>query len=252
MVIFHHIPKTAGTSFVALLQRNYTDEELFLSHADKAQPAVWWREWYRSLSDERRRQIKCVASHTANRLIPVLLEDGTPFHALTLLREPVDRCISLYYFVLELARSGNQEAGGRAGQLLLETGWSLDELYHRADEPGFAERNDFLNGFFDAQARALGRPFAISLGYSRQAPNDEARAQIESAMKHYDVGLLEDYNHTIDRWAAAFSWRHVEYEAINVTRSRKGAPPVSPETRALIRSYNQIDSWLHESYLHKR
>jgi len=252
MVIFHHIPKTAGTSFVSLLQRNYSDEELFLSHADKEQPAVWWREWYRSLSDERRRQIKCVASHTANRLIPVLLEDGAPFHALTLLRDPIDRCLSLYYFVLELARSDNREAGGQAGRFLLENQWSLDDLYRHAEEPGFADANHFLNGFFDAQARALARPFGITLGFSRQAPSPEERARIEAAIAHYDVGLLEDYNRTIDRWAAAFSWRHVDYEAKNITRSRKDAPPVSPETKALIRSYNQIDSWLHESFLHKR
>lgn len=252
MLIFHHIPKTAGTSFVALLQRNYADEELLLSHADKAEPSEWWREWWRSLSDERRRQIRCVASHSANRLIPVLLEEATPFRALTLLREPVDRCISLYYFVLELARAGNAEAGGQAGRLLLEKGWSLDELYRHADEPGFAGRYPFLNGFFDGQARALARPFGVTRGLSRLPPSVEERANVESAIKHYDVGLLEDYNRTIDRWAAAFSWREVDYEAKNVTRSRRDAPPVSDETRALIRSYNQIDSWLHGSFLDQR
>ncbi len=248
MLVFHHIPKTAGSAFVALLQRNLSEQELFRSYADKPDPASWWRDWYRSLKPKERDEIKCVASHSAQHLIPVLRKEGVPFEVVTLLRDPVDRCTSLYHYVLELAQRGEQQAGGQAGQILLENRWSLEDIFLHADEIVSTERYGVLSGFFNGQARAILRPLNKKPRFGREPVQPQEKADLNEALEHYDVGTVEDYRRTIDRWGARFDWRQRNYEAVNVTESRRNAPALSPEASELVRSYNQADAELHRSF----
>jgi hypothetical protein len=240
MLIFHHIPKTAGTSLVQLLAKNHPGERLFSWYEGLPDPSRWWRDWYAGKSAD----VRCVASHTANHLIPVLVEDRVPFQVITLLRNPLDRCLSLYHFLLELARAGENDFGGRAGRFLLERSWSLDDIYRHADDPVALA---LFGGFFNGQTRAILRPQGIPLPTSRE-PRPEDRARLREAIPRYDIGTVESYRETLDRWATRFSWRSLSYEATNVTRSRREAPPPSPQTLELIRAYNQLDLELYASH----
>ncbi|MFO0566289.1 MAG: hypothetical protein U0263_11540 [Polyangiaceae bacterium] len=63
MLIFHHIPKTAGTSFVDLLRQNYSEAELLCPYDESAGGAE--REWYEVLLREHPR-LRCVAAHSSS------------------------------------------------------------------------------------------------------------------------------------------------------------------------------------------
>ena len=56
---------------------------------------AWHDRWYRSLDDERRARLCCVMSHWAGYLLPAL---DRPAEALVMVREPVDRTLSYYWF----------------------------------------------------------------------------------------------------------------------------------------------------------
>jgi hypothetical protein len=240
MLVFHHIPKTAGTSFLEVLRRNYPDQQLFEAYDDILDAPSWWRRWYDSLRGPARERIKCVASHSAHFLIRTLEEAGAPFQALTFLRDPVERCISLYHFVIELARGGAGQYGGEMGRILLDRNWSLEDIYR-----GGGAEFPLLAGFFNGQTRAILRPSGGRLRYSPEPAQSHEEAQLTRALARYDVGFTEDYNQTIDRWAERFSWRYRSYDTKNVTQSRKQAPPPSRETLELIRSFNQVDGKFH-------
>src|SRR5882762_4182849 len=155
MLLFHHITKTAGTSLLAVIRKNYGADELHEFYGETDDPAALWRTWFRSLSAQARRALRCVASHTAQFLIPVLLEEGVEFKVITLLRDPVERCISLYYFTRELAAQNEQGLGGFTGRALLEQNWSLDDIYRTlgGGAPGTSPLHGKFPAFFNGQTR---------------------------------------------------------------------------------------------------
>src|SRR5687767_8851292 len=104
IVIFHHVPKTAGTSLRRVLEANYRRGELLTTywggagrHELPPLDAADYRRWYWALDSGQRERMRCVAAHNANCLIRVL---DRPFRAFSLLRNPIDRVISLYNFRL--------------------------------------------------------------------------------------------------------------------------------------------------------
>ena len=95
--LFLHVMKTGGTSFVFHLLRNFAPTEVYPSEArDRRYPSDF--EPYASVADlmsltsERRGEIRVFAGH-----FPYMVSDliGIDVVKLTLLREPVDRTISV-------------------------------------------------------------------------------------------------------------------------------------------------------------
>jgi hypothetical protein len=91
LLVFDHIPKTAGTTFrrsylIAALPR---DERLILSGGEKNADEL---ARFISLSAEQRRRVRIVAGHNAD----ALREHVPDARFLTIVRDPVDRAVSSY------------------------------------------------------------------------------------------------------------------------------------------------------------
>jgi hypothetical protein len=89
MIVFLHIPKTAGTSFHFILENNFGLSYCHTNHTKKHQFTVADANFARKVFP----RLRAVAGH--NLIDPLSLPFPDPFH-MTFLREPVARVLSQY------------------------------------------------------------------------------------------------------------------------------------------------------------
>ena len=232
VLVFQHIRKTAGTSFRRVLGNNLRDHRhLFLDVPKTDTPEARLGEWYRSYYHDRlrlkeRRALVCVASHSANYLIPEL---DRPFRAITILRDPIDRVLSRYHF-FNAPKS-----------------WTLAEYYRK--EPEVTSNPEFFNG----QARSLLEPhfdvteLAITMGPPPDA--DLWRERLFHVMgEHYAVGVQEHFEASVRMIGGELGWRHVEIPEVRVNTTRPGDEVIDRETHDLAAAANWLDVELHRHY----
>lgn len=250
LLVFHHIPKTAGTSLRELLRRNYAPGTLVELEPGKSHE--WWAGWYRGLAPTERRSLECIVAHGANKVLPTLIEEGVEFRVITLLRDPVELCASKYYYTRELAEVDGEDFGNLVGRLLVEHDFGLADIFSQlgGGSAHVSELHALLAGFFNGQARQLLTPFGgLGMGFERGTEAFTKAETLARVLDMYLVGVVERYEASIRYFAAELGWSHVEVERRNITRSRLEAPPVDAETTALVRAYNAVDTELHQQVL---
>jgi hypothetical protein len=90
-VLFLHIPKTAGTSFLLMLHNAFSDRRVLRIHPIDA----YTQDLINVIVDAELDQVSCVAGHFPIHLFQSCLDR---FHPFTMLRNPVDRVLSLFRF----------------------------------------------------------------------------------------------------------------------------------------------------------
>ncbi len=91
-ILFDHLPKCAGRSFKRFLDSNYLWRQTYSISGKTPREDV---RRFKDFSKEKRKRYKLVQGHMANELMEDVIGD---FVRITVLREPVDRIISHYYF----------------------------------------------------------------------------------------------------------------------------------------------------------
>lgn len=270
LLIYHHLPKSGGTSLLAVVRENHGDGALAELYAEVAElhsqsaaadrvpdEGEWYRDWYKALPDEDRRGIRCVASHTAQYLMPAI--EDRPFEAFCLLRDPVGRVQELYEELRALGADGADaprrgELEIDAGREICERRWDVADIYRElgGGNPRTSRLHEQFKGFFNGQARSIIGPWRdqAKLEYWAGIP-DEGSLLRERALglleRHYTVGVKEQLERSLERFAAAFGWERVGipnlYAEAPASRGRPDA-----ETRSLILAHNQIDAELHAHF----
>ena len=165
LIVLYHVQKTAGTSLRRVIRANLPPSEVEAQpylHKEAKTPQellAWHDRWYRSLEDERRARLCCVMSHWAGYLLPAL---DRPADALVMVREPVDRTLSYYWF--------KQRRRGPARPLE-----PLDRLYElRGNRSDGEQRPALWAQLCNWQSRALLSVFhdTSELAYSAGPPAD--------------------------------------------------------------------------------
>lgn len=254
LLIFNHIPKTAGRSLQGVLRANYPARERIELYAVDRRPE-WYRLFWGSLSQSERAELRCVVGHGADRLIPFL---DRSFRVLCVLRHPVERALSLWHFMLSRyeSRRGRFDLGDHADRslpaILKRTGWSIDDVFRelgsgKSDVQGFG-------GFFDGQARQLAaiyREVQLPNGYSPEAAEGR-RAALPELLGRMEgdhlVGVQDRLERSVERFAAELGWTRLDLPRKNVSRGRQAADELSADTRELILAHNQLDMALYEHY----
>lgn len=218
-IIFVHLPKCGGTTLNRLIEWEYSPTRVC-----SIDPSFFRWSYRRILrwSPERLGRMKVFQGH-----MPFGLHRTLPKMAayMTMLRDPVDRGISEYYYAL--SRMVHPEHRTIKKMMLEEyiqmTPYANVQTKLIAGlDPGY----DFLGGDCTDATLSLAK---------------------ENLTKHFDlVGLTERFEETLALAKIKFGWKIRNYAAFNVTKGRPKKDQVPSEVRAAIAERYQYDMQIYD------
>lgn len=215
-VIFLHLPKTAGTTLNRLIEWEYPLLQMY-----SVDPVLfeWSAAHLRKLSPRRLKRTRMFKGHMLYGLHKVLPQPAT---YITVLREPVDRVISAFYFMRSYKlhplywkfRRGN---------------WTIDDFVRWS-------RRDNVQSKIIAGAN-----------YEEPCTAEIAETAKDNLQRHFGVvGLSERFEESLALMKLRFGWQFNTYSSFNVTRSRPKRHDLSKSTLDLIIENNSYDVALYE------
>ena len=202
--IFMHIPKTGGTTLNELFKKQYKLNEIF-DH-DSFQMKMMKMD---ELTDMEKRNIKAITGHY---FYGIHQEFSRPFNYFTMLREPVDRVISSYYFL--------------------------------KDYPGYEMvKNMTLEEFVVKGPEAPNLQTLMVCGSQEKPDIEKAKENLKTFTV---VGVTELFNETLFCLKKAYSWGDIHYKRKNITKNRLAKEEVPTPLKNLIRKYNALDMELYD------
>ncbi len=219
-VIFLHIPKAAGTTLLRILDRHYPPAAIFSIGADSHTSI---RE-FKALSEAERSKIRLFRGHLPYGLHTYLPQPSTYF---TVLRDPVERVISYYQYIL-------RTPGHYLYDIVMGQKMSLKTLL----ESGLPI---MMN---DAQVRLISGVWA-DVGFDACTPDILETARQNLHQSFNVVGLKEQFDATLLMLKQAYGWGHLFYLHENVGRGREWQSDYDSDTLVLIRQFNQLDDALY-------
>jgi len=222
-VIFNHIPKTAGLTLSEIMKKQYSTERTFstLDYNGKnweggRRQAI---KHFMDLPKFERFNFDFITGHSALELFNFV---NNPI-GLVMLRDPVDRVLSLYSYVRRMKwhkfyKIANQYSLYDCYKNKLHDEW--DELY---------------NGQFSSLVSTINK---ISFD-SKIILNDDYE-RIKVFLKEYClVGIVERFDESLNLFGEYLNWnKNLFYSKINVSNDK---PVINPKTIEIIKKYNQND-----------
>lgn len=225
-IVFLHLPKTAGQTFMSILLRQYPSGVVRLEPDRETDPR--WLRLPEQVREADREGAKVIAGHFrygVHRWIE------RPCRYITFLREPIDRVISHYYYQLEHPENPQHDLlrgipGGLAGAVTHDEYTQLQNMQTRM-LAGLPEDGDLASEREPSDAEMLAR-----------AKRNLERCAI--------VGLTERFDETLVMMAATFAWRTPAYAPRNTTKGRPEVDTLPPDVVELVRERNALDLALYE------
>ena len=188
MLLFCHIPKTAGLTFLQILSAHYPEHSI-LDVRDKAS-----LEAVKKIDDNTFNKYQVVSGHIPFSWIERCRANPT---VITFLRDPVDRVLSHYNYVLK-------EPNDSFWNARVNNGLNLDDFLKLGGDPG------------DQQTRyILGRDLSES-----KEDIEEAIYKLENIVNF--TGLTEFFDESVLILAKQLNWHKIIYQRVNVGRYDKG------------------------------
>ena len=223
VILFLHIPKCAGNSIYSLLSEQFPRGSVYIPYKSTEENARLIAE----MPDHERRRVRVVAAHMpygAHQYFP-------DARYITVLRDPVDRVISSYYFSL-----GNPNDLGhkmiKEMKLDLAGFACLPELYNL--QTRFLMKHDFLD-----KTWPLKRPEA---GISEDDMTDVKGRLDRFAL----VGVVEEMPAVLRLMEIELGMSGLRNRFHNRTENRVGITDIDEGTLNLIRKANRHDIEIYE------
>jgi Galactose-3-O-sulfotransferase len=226
--VFLHIPKTAGDTLKIILWRQYRE----VGHLEVADP--------HQVSDStvpEDRSFERVKRQVADSLDQFQLIYGhmpfgiheaiaRPSRYFTMLRDPVERAVSHFYYVRR----------------------EPEHIFHEEVVKGELTIHDYVTSGLAGEL-ANGQT-ALLAGLEEGAPSsDDAvlrRAQANIEADFAAVGLTEEFDRSIVLFKRALGWdKPIVYRPVNVTTGRPPASALPQATLHAIRAQNELDEVLY-------
>jgi hypothetical protein len=225
-IVHIHIPKTAGTALRTAFENEFKGQLRVFPEWDETKYAGVMPDEFDFYSGH-------IGFETASRLGGDIV---------TVLRHPVDRFISVYYFWRQLFETGKE----RSINTQLASKFSLDEFAQLIDQPGLIE--EFHNRC------TLQIAYGSSLKHRRdirlQGLNDDDvfNLALNNIKLFKVVGIQEKIGMFADRIENTFGVS-LNIEKINVTQGREEVSSISISTRRRIQRWVYMDMELYQEAL---
>lgn len=219
-VLFLHIPKTGGTTFHKILERNYARHQTVTFDGRHHRDEI---ERFAKLPEPQRARYRLIKGHLYfgfHRFLP-----GNSTY-LTFLREPIARAFSFYSYARShsdhyLYRSLTEERLGL--RTLLERGTTTE--------------------LFNLQTRMIAGESNLDRSLDRSALE---RAKQNLQTNFCFVGLTEEFDASLILLSRTFDWSIPFYVKKNVSRKKSRPESIDAQTDALLREANALDLELYE------
>ena len=229
VVIFVHIPKTAGTTLRHIIQSQFQPKNVFEFYHLKTQPPKVRKgiEKYNNLSEAQKKAIKFVSGHVGFGLHEFLQK---PCTYITVLRDPVERVVSYYYF---LHRNQNNIVKNKTLEEFIQTFGGVHN-----------SMSCYLSG--------------VTLKAQLQDPNIDIKSEqfdretLEKAKsnlkQHFKiVGFVDKFDETCILLKKILGWNFSSFYARkNVAKHRNYTKDISKDTLSLIKKFNELDIQLYD------
>ena len=221
-LFFIHIPKTAGTTLSFIMDEQYNSNNVFAIDGGNVKDST---EQFKNLPDEEKNKYNLVWGHMNFGVHKALNKQST---YITLLRDPVDRLISHYYF---------------AKQTPHHYLYNKIKLYNM-DLKGYV-MGGLTNEADNGQVRDLSGIEDIEFGKCSQEILEIAKKNIE---EHFSlVGLTERFGDTLKILRKKFGWKIDPFypkQRVNDCRPKKEM--VEKNTVKIIENFNRLDVELYK------
>jgi len=221
-----HINKTGGTTLSSILSRNFPKDATYNMDPLKDPYCV---DKFRHLPEHRKDKIRHLSSHGIWGLDKDLSQPST---YITFLRDPVDRVISEYYYII--SRPDHPLCGELRSKKV-----SLEDYVRNGMHLAWNCQTRHLRG--------LKRGSPPSTGPMHLSTNDLEIAKA-NLREYFTFGLTEKFDESLVLLKRTLGWRirHIRYFKLNVRRNRLLKDNISRELVNLIESHNQLDMELYE------
>jgi hypothetical protein len=214
-LVFLHIPRAGGTTFRWLIERNYPVRAIYADYRGEAVVPV------DTLSPVHRERLRCVSSHQPFGTYDDFL--NPPVQVVTMLRDPILREVSHYYYRQRLNSHSIHPIARHA---------SMQEYFEAVSE----YRVD------NYQVRLLS-----GQGDSGEVNSDSlARAKENLASRISAFGLTEKFGESVALMARVVGWNRLAYVVRNQSRNRPGNPDSDEKLLALASGVTRYDDQLYQ------
>ena len=229
VVIFVHIPKTAGTTLRHIIQSQFQPNNVFEFYSLKTQPPKVLKgiEKYNSLSEAQKKTIKFISGHFGVGLHEFIQR---PCTYITILRNPVERVVSYYYFLL---RNQNKIVQNKT---LLEFIQTYGGVHN--------SMTCYLSGL---TLKAQVKEPNLNLEQQRFEPEilEQAKANLQKYFKV--VGFVERFDETCILLKKILGWNISPfYIRKNVSKHQNWTQDIPKDTLNLIEKFNELDLQLYD------
>lgn len=214
-LIYLHIPKCAGTTMMSVLRANYGDGLYRVGNGGG------WRQFHKRPAAQRE-CITCLTGHMPWGLCQYV---RAPYQHAVMLRNPIDRVVSLYWFVRD------------------SKGHKWHSLARRLSLAEFAVCGAFAD-LDNGMTRWLSGNRRCGSLRSKQPIGDQ---DLMLAMSHLRacavVAFVEAFGFSLSRMAETFGWEHTDWQRRMVGKAHR---PATVEERQIIAEYDRVDMALYE------
>jgi hypothetical protein len=221
IVIFMHIPKTAGTTLGTIIEQNYSPFNIQKTYSANDAPFAYIKE----ISTKKKRHLEVVSGHFAFGVHELLPKE--PIY-ITVLRKPIERTISEFYHI-------NRDPNHGLYTLVSSSQMGLiDYLSH-------------LRLVFKDNTQT--RMFSGDWASGQRLPcSDEMLEQAKANLRDHVavVGLTERFDETLLLVKKLLNWQNIRYQKRNVTQNRPAQQQLTSEEVEALQNSNTYDLKLYE------
>lgn len=226
VLIFLHIPKTAGTTLNTLLYKQYPLKYSWKIHSP------YRHDFHNELDKATKAQKEKIFFFTGHMAFGLHEFLPQPSTYITMLRDPIERVISFYYFILR-----NPEH--YLYNIVKERQMSLKELISsRISSELENGQTRLLSGNLELDKNQLG-------GFEPSSPEllEAAKNNLKEPLTAF--GITERFDESLILFKRKLGWRVPLYVKQNVTNSRPLKEDISSDVIRLIEKNNVLDIELY-------